>query len=139
MDICQALFVWLWENRLVLHITTTLKGYLYTAVKYKVANLIRNGKIRESLFDDLAPVDTLTYKSNELEIKELQGFIAQLIDGLPQRCKEVFLLSRNEHLSHKEIAVRLGISEKTVDEHIHRALNKLRLPLDRLAFIFLLF
>jgi len=48
-------------------------------------------------------------------------------------------LSRDEQLSHKEIANQLGIAEKTVDEQISRALKKLRLPLGRLAFMFLLF
>jgi RNA polymerase sigma-70 factor (family 1) len=139
LDICQTLFIWLWENSQVIVLKTTLKGYLYTAVKYKVANMIRNGKIRESLIEDLEAIDPRRYKENELEVKELKSFISQLIDELPERCREVFLLSRDEQLSHKEIADQLGIAEKTVDEQVYRALKKLRLPLGRLASIFLLF
>ncbi|WP_285008574.1 RNA polymerase sigma factor [Pedobacter faecalis] len=137
-DICQAVFLWIWENREHIKPAVNLKGYLYTAVKYKIANMIRNGKYRESLFEDLASVDHRGYEVNELEIKELKSFIAQLIDELPDKCREVFLLSRREHLSHKEIAERLGIAEKTVDAHISKALQKLREPLGRLASIFLM-
>jgi len=137
LDICQTVFLWVWENRGQVKITTNLKGYLYTAIKYKIANQIRNGKYREGLFDDLERLDTRSYQVNELEIKELKNFIDQLISELPDRCREVFLLSRTEHLSHKEIAERLGISEKTVDAHIIVALKKLKAPLESLAFIFL--
>jgi RNA polymerase sigma-70 factor (family 1) len=139
LDVCQMVFLWVWENRAAIRVTASLKGYLYNAVKFKLANLIRNGRVRETLFDDLETVDVHTYKSNELELKQLQDFIRQLINELPSRCREVFLLSRNEQLSHKEIAERLGISEKTVEDHITRAIGKIRVPLERLATIFLFF
>lgn len=139
LDVCQSIFLWFWENRSEVKVATSLKAYLQTAVKYKIANLIRNGKVRESLFDDLAKIDLQTYNANELEIKELKCLIAQLCDELPAKCREVFLLSREEHLKHKEIAERLGIAEKTVDDHITRALHKLKTPLSKLASIFLLF
>jgi RNA polymerase sigma-70 factor (ECF subfamily) len=139
LDVCQSVFLWFWENRSKVKVTASLKIYLQTAVKYKIANLIRNGKVRESLFDDLAKVDLQTYVANELEIKELKGLIAQLFDELPKKCREVFLLSREQHLRHKEIAERLGIAEKTVDAHITKALQKLKTPLSKLASIFLLF
>jgi RNA polymerase sigma-70 factor (ECF subfamily) len=139
MDVCQTVFLWFWENRAQLKITTTLQAYLYTAVKYKIANMIRNGKYREDLFADLQLIDMRTYQQNELEIKELKAFVDQLIDELPTKCREVFLMSRNEHLTHKEIADRLGIAEKTVNDHVTRALQKLKAPLQKLACIFLLF
>lgn len=137
-DACQSVFLWVWEKRSQIKPATNLKGYLYTAIKYKIANMIRNGKYRESLFEDLENIDARRYQVNELEIKELKNFINQLIDELPDKCKEVFLLSRQEHLSHKQIAERLGIGEKTVDAHITRALQKLRVPLNKLASIFLM-
>jgi RNA polymerase sigma-70 factor (family 1) len=139
LDVCQTVFLWFWENRSEIRVTASLKGYLYNAVKFKLANLIRNGKVRETLFDNLEAIDIHTYRSNELELKQLQDFIHQLIHELPVRCREVFLLSRNEHLSNKEIAERLGISEKTVEDHITRAIGKIRVPLERLATIFLFF
>lgn len=137
LDVCQSVFLWLWENRQAVHIRSTLEGYLYTAVKYKIANLIRHGKVRESFFEEIKHTDTSAFESHDLEVKELKSLIHQLIDELPPKCREVFRLSRQDHLSHKEIAERLAISEKTVDDHITRALKKLRGPLNRLASIFL--
>jgi RNA polymerase sigma-70 factor (family 1) len=137
MDVCQSVFLWVWENRITIHIKVNLRGYLYTAVKYKIANLIRQGKVTVTLFDDVIkalPND----ETNELEIKELKCFIGQIINDLPEKCRQVFLLSRDEHLSHKQISDRLGISEKTVDDHITRALKKMRAPLGRFASIWLM-
>lgn len=137
MDICQIVFLWLWEHRNTINIKTNIRGYLYSSVKYKIANFIRSGKIRESFFDELKRVDTDTFQENELEVKELQIMIFHLVNDLPKKCKEVFQLSRNENLTHKQIADKLGISEKTVDDHILRALKKLKTPLNRLACIFI--
>jgi RNA polymerase sigma-70 factor (family 1) len=138
MDICQVVFLWLWEHRQTINIKTSIRGYLYSSVKYKIANFIRSGKVRASFFDELKRVDITSFQENELEVKELQILIVQLVNDLPQKCKEVFQLSRNENLTHKQIADKLGISEKTVDDHILRALKKLKTPLNRLASIFLL-
>lgn len=138
MDICQVVFLWLWEHRHTVNIKTSIRGYLYSSVKYKIANFIRSGKVRESFFDELKQVDIASFQENELEVKELRTLITNLVNDLPQKCKEVFQLSRNENLTHKQIADRLGISEKTVDDHILRALKKLKTPLNRLASIFLM-
>lgn len=138
MDLCQSIFLWIWEHRQHVRIKNNLRSYLYTALKYKIANLIRNGKVRESLIDDILLAGIAAPEINHLEVKELKSFIEQLIADLPDKCRQTFLLSREEHLSHKEIAQRLGISEKTVDDHISRALKRLKGPLDRLAFIWLL-
>jgi len=139
MDICQTLFLWLWENHTTLHIATSLKGYLLTAVKYKIANLIRQGKYQVTSIDSLQEADAPLYAEMAIEIKELKNLIDQLINELPERCREVFLLSRDEQLSHRQIADQLGVSERTVDAHISTALRKLKEPLGRLASIFLLF
>jgi len=137
LDVCQSIFMWIWENHKSIHIKTNLQAYLYTAIKYKIANLIRQGKIRESLLDDVMAAEIRADEKLELEVKELKNFIDQLVNELPDKCREVFLLSRNEHLTHRQIAERLGISEKTVDDHITRALKTLKAPLGKMASIFL--
>nr|WP_121272282.1 RNA polymerase sigma-70 factor [Pedobacter schmidteae] len=138
LDICQAVFLWLWEHRKTLNIKTSVRGYLYSSIKYKIANFIRRGKIRDHFFDELKRVDSTAFQENELEVKELKVLINQLINDLPQKCREVFQLSRNENMTHKQIADKLGISEKTVDDHILRALKKLKTPLNKLATVFLM-
>lgn len=133
MDIVQELFIWLWAHRNTVKVQS-LKGYLFSAVKFKVANYIRDGKIRESFFDEIRDTEEPVVTVEEtIEVKELLYVIARFTATLPERCREVFLLSRNEHLSNKEIAVRLGISVKTVENQMTSALRKLRSSLSRLA------
>ncbi len=137
LDICQTLFLWVWENRKQLVIKTNFRAYLFVAAKYKVANLIREGKVRETLFDDADFENIPDTAFNPLEVKELKNLIRQLIDQLPPKCREIFLMSRDSELTHKQIAAQLNISEKTVDEQISRALKKLRIPLGKLATLLL--
>jgi RNA polymerase sigma-70 factor (family 1) len=135
MDIVQDVFVWLWENRdHVVH--TTLKGYLVMAVRYKAANFIRNSKVRTAfIVENTVPEPVQTSEEWKLELKELKAVIASFTETLPSRCKEVFYLSRHEHLSNREIACRLGISEKTVENQLTTALRKLRMRLGSMSLL----
>jgi len=139
MDLCQDIFVWLWQSRGTLNMHN-IHAYLKTAVKYKAANFIRHGKVRENFFatielaGNLVPSDT-----DALEVKQLRQMIRQFADELPARCREVFHLSRFEELSNKEIALKMNISEKTVENQLTLALKKLRVSLGRLyLFVFFL-
>ena len=127
-DVVQDIFVWLWEHRQGLEIHS-LKSYLKAAVKFKVANYIRSGNIRKSFFDEIAKLipSTLSPSSEEFaEIKDLNAIIQQAISHLPDKCREIFKLSREEHLSNQEIADRLQISVKTVENQMTIALRRIR-------------
>lgn len=126
MDILQDVFVWFWEHREQWKLTSC-KGYLLTAVKFKVANYIRNNKVRESFFQQLEKLDTDADSAHLiLEVAELKKLIKRFSEQLPDRCREIFQLSRYDDLSNKEIAVKLGISEKTVENQMTIALKKLK-------------
>lgn len=141
-DILQDVFIWIWENRTTLNITY-VKAYLKAAVRFKVANYIRSGNIREHLFDELAklPSHSQAPTSDELiELKELRQVIHDSMLQLPQKCREVYRLSREEGLSNQEIAQRLGISVKTVEAQMTIALKRLRTRLGfRLAHVIITF
>ncbi|TDQ06319.1 RNA polymerase sigma-70 factor [Pedobacter metabolipauper] len=125
MDIVQEVFVWFWEHRKKWELTSC-KGYLLTAVKFKVANYIRNNKAKNSFFEKLATTQIQITDELAFEAQELMEFIKKFTNDLPDRCREIFHLSRFEQLSNKEIANKLGISEKTVENQITVALKKLR-------------
>jgi len=132
-DIIQEVFIWFWDHREHLKVNS-LKGYLISAVKYKVANYIRRGVVRDN-YQAKVIKDQLdqTFPDELLELKQLKETIDKFVFELPERCQEIFNLSRNEHLSNKEISNKLGISEKTVENQINRALKPLRIKLGRFS------
>lgn len=123
-DIVQEVYAHLYKARKTLVISTSLSGYLHTVLKYKVLDevrrqLVRN-RYREEWLRDEPYLDT-TETSVLLEEKEMQALMDEAGSHMPARCREVFFLRQREQLSYKEIAQRLGLSEKTVEGHIHRA------------------
>lgn len=138
-DIVQEIFIWLWEKRKSFQIIS-LKPYLKAAVKFKVANYIRSGKIRKTFFDFALNINfnELSSSSEELlEVKELKELIHQVVTNLPEKCREIFRLSREENLSNQEISQRLKISIKTVENQMTIALHRLRHAIK--PFLFILF
>lgn len=136
-DAIQEVFVWLWHNREKLEITN-LKSYLSAAVKYRLTRAIQSSRRKAEILDAHPEIST-SFTDDSLEVKELQQIIAQFIQTLPPKAKEIFQLSRNEYLSNKEIAERLDISEKTVENQMTISLKKLRVTLGKMSFWSILF
>lgn len=131
-DAVQDIFVWLWHNHKKLQITV-LKHYLLAAVKYKLTRVIQNSKRKAEILAAIPVTDEL-FVDDSLEVKELKAIIRHFLETLPPRAREIFHLSRYEYLSNKEIAVRLNISEKTVENQLTISLKKLKISLGRMAF-----
>ncbi len=131
-DIIQDVFVWVWEHKRELKVQFP-KSYLRSAVKFKIANYIRSGNIRESFFEEAAKYDYSTSMAGGdefAELKELNNIIRQAIFNLPAKCREIFMLSREANLSNREIAEQLGISVKTVENQMTIALHRIRTNID---------
>lgn len=129
--IAQDIFVYIWENRDNLTIKVSLESYLYSAGKYKALNQIRNAKRQESIRKDMgnSQFDEPLTIDLSLETKELQMIIEDAISTLPERCQQIFRLSREEELSYPKIAEIMGISVNTVEGQMAIALKKLRVLL----------
>jgi RNA polymerase sigma-70 factor (family 1) len=140
MEVIQEVFVWLWDHRTALQIKSP-PSYLKAAVKYKVTNILRSNKAREAYFVNLDVLDSanILFDDDPLELKELKEVIAQMSAKLPERARLIFELSRNEQLSNREIADKLGISEKTVENQITISLKKIRTAMksNSICFFFL--
>jgi len=133
LDVLQEVFVWLWENRKTVSVTS-LKPYLCTAVKFKMLNVIRRGKICNAAIQHYKSSGaSFSYVENSIEVKELKMMIDRFIESLPEQAGKIFQLSRNEQLSHREIAHRLNLSEKTVRNQINGSLKKLKATLGHLS------
>jgi RNA polymerase sigma-70 factor (ECF subfamily) len=127
-DIIQEIFLQLWRKRETLNITQTLQGYLSAATRYQVFHYIRKMPKREFLFENLE--ERITAGAGLLvEEKDLHEQINEIVSRLPEKCRVIYKLSREEYLPHKEIAARLHISIKTVENQLTIALRRLRVSL----------
>lgn len=141
-DLLQEVFAALWQNRTSLTPESPLAGYLYATLRYRIIKLITHKKVEAVYFESLASVNTLDTRAADHLVREKE--LGQLIESelvqLPQKMQEVFRMSRQSHLSHKEIAEELGLSETTVKKHVNNALKVLRPKFGTLlSFIYFLF
>lgn len=136
-DVIHDLFTQLWNKRDALIIQTELSFYLYTAVRNRVFKIISRKKIESEYIAsiDTTIVNSHLFTDHKVRERELALVIEREIAALPSKMREVFLLSRNEHLSHKEIADKLDISEKTVSRQISNALKILRTKLGLVLYL----
>ncbi len=140
-DIIQELFTTLWDKRHDLDLRSHLSGYLYTAVRNRIIKAFAHQQVKSdyvssvtaSFNDDNCITDHKVRQSN------LAAIIENEINELPEKMREVFLLSRKHNLSHKEIALRLDIEEATVKRQISNALKILRVKLGLFAWFILFF
>ncbi|PTS96411.1 RNA polymerase subunit sigma-70 [Pedobacter sp. HMWF019] len=136
-DIVQEVFSSLWAKKEILAFNTNFGGYLYTAIRHKILNLLAHRQIESDYVDSLQNfLDTGSVLTDHLiREKQLKALIEKEIAALPPRMRLVFEMSRNQHLSHKAIAEELNITESTVTDQIKKALRILRPRLGAVLFI----
>ena len=137
-EIVHEVFINLWEKRESIDPDKPVKSYLYTSVYNRCMNHIRDNKKFAKLDISLARVDEQEMVEDHNHHDELDKKIQDTIAGLPEKCREVFMLSRFEELKYNEIAEKLGISVKTVEAQMSKALKVLRESLTEFITILLL-
>lgn len=128
-DLAQEIFVDLWNKRENLDIHTSLRAYLRRAAVNKSLNFIKASKRHQfEDTDDLGqlPDNTLLDNTKREAQENLEDALHAAISALPEKCRVVFNLSRFEQLSHRQIAEQLGISVKTIENQITKAMKMLR-------------
>ncbi|MFY0627137.1 MAG: RNA polymerase sigma-70 factor [Reichenbachiella sp.] len=129
-EMVQETFSNIWHKAHNIEIRTTVKSYLYGAVRNGCLNYIKHQEIErkfeasEKRKDDFDQIDFL-------ELEELQSEIDKALEKLPEKCRQIFEMSRYEDKMYKEIAEELGISIKTVETQMGRALKVMRSSLNR--------
>ena len=138
-EIVQEVFINLWNKRESITSDKSVRSYLYTSVKNRSLNWLRDHKKFRSYVLDIEIEDHTTFfEHDNLEMNELKKRIEDAMDKLPERCREIFELSRFEELRYKEIAAKLGLSVKTVEVQVSKALKILRNELKDLVEIIML-
>ena len=141
-DIIHDVFLYVWNKRGSI-LVKSFKDYLYIAVKNRMLNELRSEKsLLKAVNAQPALVSSETLIEDELNSKELHKIYELALADLPERCRTILLMSRKDHLSHKEIASILNITPKTVENQITIGLRHLRAKLGDFLFfsgIFLTF
>lgn len=146
-NIVQDIFMYLWEHRSILDSLNNPNAFLFTLTKNRCIDFYRNKVRMESKKESL---DALSERELKLKMEALQQFdesmftvddidalLNKAISHLPEKCRQVFILSRMEGLKHEEIAKQLNISVNTVQNHIVTALRKLKVELKDYLPLFL--
>lgn len=125
-EIVQELFVRLWEKRKDINIETSVKNYLFRAVKNHCLNHVRHSKIKDEYFRIIQSEQNIFSEEDFESQTELMQKIDESIASLPEKRREIFRLSRQEGLKYKEIAAKLNVSIKTVETQMGFAIKSLR-------------
>jgi len=141
-ELVQDVFLKLWQQKDQIQIASNVQAYLYRAVHNNAMNLLNHEKVKAK-YQTYMKTRTAQYAdspSKALDVKELKEQIFRAMDKIPEKCRAIFFLSRQESLSYRDIAGQLGISIKTVENQMSKALKILREELrDYLPFTAILF
>ena len=148
-NIVQDFFLYLWERKEILPELRQADAYLFSAIKHRCLNFLRS---RLSVIDNKRPLSDVQEQEfklklyslqllddSQMSIDEVEKQIYRAIDSLPERCREIFVMSKLKGMKYREIAESLGISQNTVEGQMAIALKKLREELRHCMPLLLLF
>ncbi len=141
-EIVQEVFIKIWENRREIDVFSSFESYLFTISYNSAISLLRKRVHEKKYLEHLKysqEFDLTPELTDEIQFKELNEKIQSLLGELTPRQKEIFLLSREEGLTHEQIAKKLGISVNTVKNHIVSALYLLKSNINNGLIINVLF
>jgi len=128
-DIVQEVFIHLWEKSKSLSEIKSWKAYLFRAVRNRSIDVLRK-EMRLSITsvddENVQELSFYDYSIDKMDSDELKNIIEESIENLPNKCRNIFVLSREAKLSYMEISEELGVSRKTVENQIGIALKKIR-------------
>ena len=133
-DIIQDLFVTIWVKRKELNINTNVDLYLYRALKNRITNYYKKKYLTEEKVNEFAGKNagkTDAEAEGLCSYKEIEIIINKELESMPDKMKQVFLMSRDEQLSSKKISELLSISDQTVRNQISKAIKRIKITLQK--------
>lgn len=139
-DILQEVFIRIWQNRRKIKDPASFNAFIFTITRNLLLNEIRSRLNHQNLKEEIRKLSIAREYdgSNPTQYKDLKSRVEEIVGELPERQKEIFILSRTEGLSHKEIAGKLQITTKTVEYHISLAIKSIKAKLNGLSVVALL-
>ncbi len=125
-DIVSEVFLLFWQNASKIDSSVHGVNYLYRLVKNKSINALRDAKMPHITLDELGQDLVVQSSLNALESSELEAMLQHEIAMLPERCRSIFLMVKEDGLKYKEVAMLLDVSPKTVEAQMSIALKRLR-------------
>lgn len=140
-ELVQSVFLKLWENQTTLKKETSFKSYLFTIAYNEICNLFRKRKYQQNFIENtiFEKPQASTEIESQIEYRSVLEQVEQIIAQLPEKQRSVFLKSRQEGKSTKEIAEELGLSRGTVDNYISESLKFIRANLNDKHIALMLF
>ena len=124
-DAVQEVFIALWQRNAEVDIEM-LNAYLHQAVRFQILKAIKKQKADEQFYSRLVNITANIVYENPLLFKEQESLLKDILDTLPEDCRLIFRMSREEQLTYKQIAQQLSISEKTVEKKMTLCLKHFR-------------
>jgi RNA polymerase sigma-70 factor (ECF subfamily) len=134
-ELVQDLFCWIWEQRFTVEMPHGVRAWLFTAVRNRSLNQVRfrrlEFELHESVSWDFPSRRAVVQPDAELAARDLSEAASELVATMAPRCREAYTLIRVQQLSYAEAAQVMGISSKTVEIHMTRAMTILRAGLEK--------
>ena len=144
-NVVQDVFLYLWEHPELCASLISVQAFLFTMTKNRCVDFLRKQIKTSACSEQISDFQEKEWELNlyslqrldesRLSAEELESALRRAIDSLPERCRQVFVMSRLEGMRHREIAERLDISTNTVERHIQIAMRKLREDLKDFALL----
>lgn len=132
-EVVQRVFIKLWDNLYTKKVAVELESQLFCIARTTLLDILKEERKRQIILEEPYLQESVQTPSELYRLKEISALYERIVDGMPPSRKKIFLLSRFDNLSYKEIASRLAISPKTVENHISLALKALK----KVFFLFL--
>lgn len=135
-DVCQLIFLKIWNKREKFTDVRDFDSYLFILTKYTVINYISSRHVMPIDIDSLPELcSNESSPFDDVVVKDTQLLIDMVVENMPQQRQMIYRMSREQHLKNEEIAQRLGVQKKTVENHLNLALKEIK---KALYFVFLL-
>lgn len=140
-ELVHDVFIKIWEKRAQINIQTNVAGYLFRMMRNEILQYLRGIKHKDVFIEEMIALEISDniQTDEHIFLKEMEKKLLGIIDGLPEKCREIFIMSREHELTVKEIASQLNIADQTVKNQLTKALTVLRKELKHITYLFFTF